>query len=903
MAATNDCGVVIPLDHNGPRDVEYEPFGEAWVKQGIIPRFVAIAQRYSDHAAIIDGRGTLTYRSLSRAICRLVELIESEKSGPGPIGILLPHSAEFWVAILACLTARRPYVALDVHHPDSRNTDILNRSHLAAVMVPAAFDPAGEIIPAGLHRIVIDAGDSGQTEPRASFNPVDQATPAVILYTSGSTGHPKGVANSEAALLQRVAQYVNACHLHAGDRFLTLSSPCTIAGTREGLTALLIGGTLHVIDAQRRGLGDIAQCIHDARITVFNSVPSVLRALISVRPDAAETFRSLRIVRIGGEIVFWSDIRQFRRALPDHCHIQIGYSSTESTGTQWFVPPEARADGPFVPVGYVLPGNVASVRDETGHAVSPGDVGELVLRGRFIALGLWQDGRCIEGDIRPDDTDPASRVLHTGDLAHIDINGLCTIIGRKDRQVKINGMRVEPGEVEAALRDIEEIRDAAVIARRSGKTIALAAFVVSRHATAQSIPRIRAALRAVLPAPMRPAHIHLVEAIPQLPSGKPDLRALEAFARQADAEQTMSREADLAGVGVRQAVQRAWRSVLGRHALSEGVSFEDTGGDSLKLLQLVLALETQLGHRLPLDLFTGDMTMDDLTRILGSPRETTGVDVDGRPTVFLLPGLDGDEPRLAAFRAALNDRLRFVLIDYPDWPEMVRNGRSVDVVVDAAVAQVTATAPDGDLSLAGYSFGGDIAFAVASTLLKAGRTVSFLGIVDTDLHRVAGEAERFHRGYAMTDRQEIMQTVLHDRLDAAIGLLLAKCARDLVGLERVLRYGHTWRPLLSPRAAFAFDRRIRSILRVQARWQWHLGAAPAPAPIDIPTVLFRSSGHAAGTPADLGWQRRCSNLSILDVAGDHHTMWDPPHRAFLASAFADAVEATAAVHGVAQRVD
>jgi hypothetical protein len=103
----------------------------------------------------------------------------------------------------------------------------------------------------------------------------------------------------------------------------------------------------------------------------------VLRALITGQSDAAEALRSLYFVRIGSEVAFRSDIRQFPRTLPDTCHIQIGYSSTESTGTQWFVSTEVTPDGPFVPVGYVLPGNVASVLDETGLVASPGDVGEL----------------------------------------------------------------------------------------------------------------------------------------------------------------------------------------------------------------------------------------------------------------------------------------------------------------------------------------------------------------------------------------------------------------------------------------------------------------------------------------------------------------------------------------------
>jgi non-ribosomal peptide synthetase component F len=297
---------------------------------------------------------------------------------------------------LACLTTGRPYVALDMRHPASRNADIIGRTGLAAVLAPADFGSMAEIIPAVLPRIVSEAPGARRAETcAASVAPVP-GMPAGILYTSGSTGHPKGIANSEAALLQRVAQYVNACHLNAADRFLTLSSPCTIAGTREGLTALLVGGTLYVIDTQRRGLGDIAQCkcIRDVQITVFNSVPSVLRALITAQSDAADALRSLRVVRIGGEVVFWSDIRQFHPTLPDTCHIQIGYSSTESTGTQWFVPTDVTPDGPFVRVGYVLPGNVASVLDEMGHVASPDGVGELVLRGRVIALNLWENGRC-----------------------------------------------------------------------------------------------------------------------------------------------------------------------------------------------------------------------------------------------------------------------------------------------------------------------------------------------------------------------------------------------------------------------------------------------------------------------------------------------------------------------------
>jgi thioesterase domain-containing protein len=532
--------------------------------------------------------------------------------------------------------------------------------------------------------------------------------------------------------------------------------------------------------------------------------------------------------------------------------------------------------------------------DDAGAAVEPGVVGELVLRSRFIALGSWDGGRCVPGNIRWEAGDPPVRVLRTGDLAHIDSDGLCTIVGRKDRQVKVHGMRVEPAEIEAALRDLPDILDAAVITRRTDKTVTLTAFIVPRQATSTVVPRVRAALRSRLPTAMRPSRIRVVPSIPLLPSGKLDVRALEALDRDRDTDATDSAAPTTVANDVRQAVQRAWRAVLGRRALAEAQSFEDAGGDSLKLLQLVLWLETLRGRRLPLDLFTGDMQPEDLIRILEEfeQRRTADPAIDRRPTVFLFPGLDGDEPRLANFRAMLEDRLRFVIVDYPDWPEMVRRGQGFAALVDHAVSQITAAQPAGALLLAGYSYGGDVAFAATARLIGLQRHVGFLGILDTDLRRVVDAAAlRRNLGFIPHFRQ-VLSDVPHDRISIGIGFVFAKCARELFGLERMLRYRRVWHPLLSARIGFAFHRRIRTILRLRAQWQWHHDAVPAS--IAVPTALFRSG--AADASADMGWRERCPNLSVLPVGGDHRSMLDVPHRAALCSSFAEAVEGLLNMH-------
>ncbi len=887
----------LPLDLNGPRTQDFEPWPDHWIDRGIIARFDSIVARHADDTALDDGAHRLSYAALSTIARDLAARIDAACE-PGAIGILQSHSAAFWVAILACVGAGRTYVGLDLHHPASRNAEILKDAGVAAVIAPPGFDPDAQVIPAGLPRLSWDLAappDSAPAWPCPAAPGAD--VPAAVLYTSGSTGRPKGVANNQQALLQRVAQYVNACHLHAGDRMLTLSSPCTIAGTREGLTALLTGATLHVIDTQHAGLGTIIRCIREARITALNAVPSMLRALMN-GPGAADALRSLRTIRVGGEVVFWTDIALFRSVLPADCFIQIGYSATEATGTQWFVPRDATPGGPFVPVGYVLPGNAAAVVDDDDQPVPPGDTGELVLRSRYLALGTWQHGRCIPGSMRPDPEQPGARVLRTGDLVHIEADGLCTVTGRKDRQVKISGVRVEPSEVEAALRALPDVADAAVIARRSGKATTLGAFVVPR-ATRRDLgaAEIRDTLRAQLPPAMRPARVHVIGSLPRLPSAKLDTRALQALdqepagdgAAAAAGDEHPAERPDSASPGsVIQAVQHGWRAVLGRRALDRDLSFEAAGGDSLKMLQFVLWLETLLDRRLPLDLFTSDMHIRDaVVAIEHAPRKQDQSEGDERPTVFLFPGLGGDEPRLAQFRAALQDRIRFVVITYLDWADMVRRGRRFDALVEVAVSQITAAQPGGRLLLAGYSFGGDVAFAAARRLVTLGRSVSFLGILDTDAEKLADDAAA-ERAASMRDQgRNLRQDMAHDRWHAGAGVVLSKCARDVVGLERLLRHSRLWRPLLPTRTAFTFDRRTRLVLQLLARRQWY--RAGGHGSLAVPTALFRTDAHAADATPDLGWGARSSDLTVVSVNGNHWTMLDPPHRADLCDRFAEAV--------------
>jgi thioesterase domain-containing protein len=335
------------------------------------------------------------------------------------------------------------------------------------------------------------------------------------------------------------------------------------------------------------------------------------------------------------------------------------------------------------------------------------------------------------------------------------------------------------------------------------------------------------------------------------------------------------------------AVRRAWRTVLGAKSLHAGLTLAESGCDSLRLLQFVLVLEHELNHPVALDIISDTMRPAEVAAALCRLETQTGSD-DALPVVFLMPGLDDDEKRLALFRTALRNRVRFILIEYPDWPEMARPGWGFADMIDAVTRQVLRRDTDGPVLLTGYSFGGQVAFFTACRLVEQGCPVRWLGILDTDITDVpqplsGGLFERMRHYFG-----EIAHDVRHDRLHKSLGLFLAKLAREGAGLTFADRTAPWWRALLPLRTQFWFDRRTRSILRMRALWA--SSDAAARDTLDVPATLFRSEAGRGSSPPDLGWGACCPALSIVPISGDHHTLFDPPYREELYIRYADEVE-------------
>jgi len=499
--------------------------------------FADLAARHPDHLAVDDGAAHLSYAKLRDRALALGAHVAAVVPVDGLVGVLVPTGALYPVAWLACLAARRPFLPLDPHVPPTRTHAIIAEAGLAAVIVPTTATDLVERLPAGLLRIPM-AGEPGP-EPAPLARGLPPAKVGMVLFTSGSTGRAKGIALHERSQLRKAMNYRAACGLGPGDRLLSLHPPSTNGGAGDTLGALLCGASLHVVDLKRAGLAGV-QTVLRGGITVCATVPVVMRTLMAT-DGAADALRHVRVLRLGGDTVMGSDVAGLARVLTPRARILVRFGMTESGATlaQRLVDPRAPVESGPLALDTAVPGQTISVEDAAGKQVGPGEAGELVIRGRYVALGHWV-GRKLDAAAFPADPSASgARRYRTGDMVLLRAGGMLVPVGRTDRQVKINGTRVEPGETEAALRGLSGVLDAAVLVDGDASAPTLVAFVVpaarehaaepSAQTAAQLARGWRATLAALLPPQQVPAHIRVVPAIPLLPSLKPDLGALRAL--------------------------------------------------------------------------------------------------------------------------------------------------------------------------------------------------------------------------------------------------------------------------------------------------------------------------------------------------------------------------------------
>ncbi|HZM01070.1 MAG TPA: amino acid adenylation domain-containing protein, partial [Planctomycetota bacterium] len=569
------------------------------------PRDATVPQLFEEQAArapqapaVSSGEQTLSYAELDRRANQLAHRLARVGVVPGAlVAIRLERGPDLVVGLLGILKAGAAYVPLDPEHPEKRIELLLQDSGATALVTRAAL--AGPPAGFGGPVIALDAEREALEREPAHAPPRQGGAldPAYVVYTSGSTGQPKGVCVSHRGITRLVlgTDYVQ---LTPADRVAHASNVAFDAATFELWGALLNGGCVVCLDRDTALSPErLAAALRERKVSVLFVTTALFNQLVQAVP---EIFATLRCLLFGGEAVDPRVVATvLERGRPQRLlHV---YGPTEcTTYSTWHEVLAVPEGATTVPIGRPIANSTAYVLDPQRQPTPLGAPGELYLGGDGLALGYHRQPALTAERFVPHPFREGERLYRTGDLVRQRADGALEFVGRADSQIKLRGFRIELGEVEEALRRQPGVGEVVVLCREDVPgDKQLVAYVVPAPGATIGRDTLRAALSAELPESMVPAAIVPLAALPLTPNGKIDRRALPApSGRRVD-------RAFAAPTGAtEQRIAAIWREVLGVSLVGSRDNFFDLGGHSLKLLAVHRRLAAELGAELSVtDLF------------------------------------------------------------------------------------------------------------------------------------------------------------------------------------------------------------------------------------------------------------------------------------------------------------
>jgi surfactin family lipopeptide synthetase A len=832
-------------------------------------QFEAQAQTSPARLAVRCGASQLTYAELNKRADELAgHLRELGVAHDVPVALCVERSTEMMVGILGILKAGGAYVPLDPSYPQERidftiadcgTRFLLTTSGIASVRFSSA--------PRALHTVLVDSPDwrvQNVSRERA-HGPVDLDNLAYIIYTSGSTGGPKGVeithrnlAHSNHARLEYYKDPV--------ENFLLLSSyafDSSVAGIFHALTS---GGTLEIPPPGDSGWApeQLATLIKEREVSHILTFPSLYGDLLQ-HADAAQ-LASLRCVIVAGEACPRPLVDAHYRLLPK-ASLFNEYGPTEATVWSSVYECEPAETEPSVPIGRPIINTKLYVLDSNLQPVPFGVVGELYIGGPGVARGYLHRPDLTEQAFIPDlfSAEPGTKLYRTGDLVRHRTDGNLEFVGRSDQQVKIRGVRIEIGEIEAALTSYPDIREAAVVTQRNGSgDPKLAAFVTAQAEHSTSSNELRAFLKNRLPGYMVPTTFEFLESLPRTPNGKIDRQKLAAQGVAVESK----RERTAPPTDIEKRLLTIWRSVLGAKSDDVRQDFFELGGHSLLAAKLLARIEKEFGRSLSLAFVFQSPTVEQMAESLLSAgqtlRERAIIPIQPRgslPPLFWVRG----GPRFRLLAQKLGPDQPFLGLDLPftDGNKLPVPYRFEDIAA-LLIRVMREVQPQGPYYLGGLCVNAVIAYEIAQQLVRAGEEVALLAMLDA--HNQAYYKNPFKDGRYSSRIKYHLSNLL--KLDASetSAYLLDRLDEARRKIERV-----AWR-LTSDHTGEERLRNTDSIVHPAfSRYE------PLPYPGKI--VLQQSSDWPIGPYFDfkLGWKDLVSSIDFYSIPGNHPSMFTEPN--------------------------
>ncbi len=587
----------VPGDR-GPESIQRErPLVDSPRPACIHERFEAQVRRTPEAEAIVHESCRVTYAALNRRANRLAHHLRTLGVGPETrVGLYLDRLDDALVGLLGVLKAGGAYVPLDPSLPPQRLAFLIEDARVSALLTRTS-------LASGLseHRVPVVVIDQVDDRALDESDPTPWARPdnlAYVIYTSGSLGQPKGVMISHASLDAMARVWEDAYRLRSGpSRHLQMASFSFDVFTGDWVRALCTGGAL--VACPRETLLDpkeLLALMRRERVDAAEFVPAVIETLIAHVEEEGESLDFLRLVAVGSDLWHAGEYERLRRLVGPGTRVVNSYGLTEATIDSTYFEGDLsdRPGNRPVPIGRPFANALIHVLDRNLELVPIGVPGEVYVGGSGLARGYGnRPGLTAERFIpSPFAGVPGERLYRTGDLGRWLPDGNLELIGRLDHQVKIRGFRVELAEVEAALLQHPDVREAAVVAAedRSGDK-RLFAYIVAAGDRPVLMETLREFLKASLPRYMIPSAFMPLDALPMTPSGKVDRNALPPLELKAPDQ---SEEFVAPRNPLEETLARAWSEVLGIDRVGVHDDFFDLGGHSLQTVQLVARLSTLL---------------------------------------------------------------------------------------------------------------------------------------------------------------------------------------------------------------------------------------------------------------------------------------------------------------------
>ncbi|WP_106804286.1 non-ribosomal peptide synthetase [Pseudomonas sp. S5D5] len=847
--------------------------------------FEAQAQARPGAVAALQGELSLSYGELNSRANRLAHHLIELGVRPGhSVAILLPRCLDLLVSQLAVLKCAGAYVPLDIHAPAERQGFMVQDSGASWLLTHSDAVVGYPVRRLDLDTLVLD--------PQPSHNPdVSQSSDSVayIMYTSGSTGTPKGVLVPHRGITRLVLNNGYA-DFNAGDRVAFASNPAFDASTMDVWGALLNGGQVQVID-HATVLDPSAFGAALQEVTVLFVTTALFNQYVQMIPQA---LAGLRILLCGGER---ADPAAFRRLLAAAPALRLVHCYGPTETTTYASTYEVRAladDADSVPVGRPIANTRIYVLDAQLQPVPLGISGEICIGGDGVAKGYLNRPELSAEKFVQDPFVPGALMYRTGDLGRWTAGGLLECIGRNDDQVKIRGFRIELGEIEARLATFADVQEVVVLTREDAPGDKR---LVAYFTGAAAIDALRAHLQAQLPEYMLPSAYVALAHLPLTANGKVDRKALPAPEWDALSRRDFEAPSD----ALEHTLARLWAEVLKLEQVGRHDSFFELGGHSLLAIRLVNLLE-EAGLPVSLAELFQHASVACVAALLRARTQAPIRDIGvitvrssgTQPPLFLIHEFSG----MDVYFPALGQHLPgdYPIFGLPGVPFGEAHLHSMEGLAARMVGLIRERQPHGPYRLAGWSFGGVLAYEVAMQLLGLDEPVAFLGLIDSYVPRMTDQGKARWSGPDALKRHLLLQCTAYwnaqggahelaslEQLAAGIGQL------DFAGLlQRCRDQG-----LLYAQMAAATDADLLSFIEREVGHGHalaHYSLFPLPIPVHLFSALERPT-ELSRRSESLGWEDALApgQLRRIEVPGDHQSMMQAPHIRTLGAAISAAL--------------